>query len=215
MKHKANVAHCKLILQHLPSAMQLHQTKNTFPKKKISQTTRSTRKCLVLFRGVLKLMVKKKKKVKQFIQITRLRNWVCRVHCTRGSSVSSSEGTKRWRMRQTTAEGGINVYCCSAPSGGRGKAADTVASPIWLPSAWTDCGVTTFPYPALFLSFRSFPVSLLLSLLVRTSFCQFRAISFSLFFSLSLCCVIYLFLSSSPSPILLLHHSHSSVFAAF
>lgn len=116
---------------------------------------------------------------------------MCRVHCTRGSSVSSSEGTKRWRMRQTTAEGGINVYCCSAPSGGRGKAADTVASPIWLPSAWTDCGVTTFPYPALFLSFRSFPVSLLLSLLVRPSFCQFRAISFSLSLSLSVVSYIY------------------------
>lgn len=214
MKHKANVAHCKLILQHLPSAMQLHQTKNTFPQKKISQTTRSTRKFLVLFSVVLKLTVKKK--IKQFIHITRLRNWVCRVHCTRGGSVSSSEGTKRWRMRRTTPDGGINVYCCSAPSEGRGKAADTVASPIWLPSARTDCGVTTFPYPALFLSFRSFPVSLLLSLSVRPSFCQFRAspsLSLSFFSSLSLSvCVIYLFLSSA---IFLLHHSHSSVFAAF
>lgn len=62
MKDKANVAHCKLILQHLPSAMQLHQTKNTFPQKKISQTTRSTRKFLVLFSVVLKLTVKKKGK---------------------------------------------------------------------------------------------------------------------------------------------------------
>lgn len=114
---------------------------------------------------------------------------MCRVHCTRGGSVSSSEGTKRWRMRRTTPDGGINVYCCSAPSEGRGKAADTVASPIWLPSARTDCGVTTFPYPALFLSFRSFPVSLLLSLSVRPSFCQFRAVSFSL--------ALFLFLSLS------------------
>lgn len=107
MKHKANVAHCKLILQHLPSAMQLHQTKNTFPKKKISQTTRSTRKCLVLFRGVLKLMVKKKKGKTIYSDYTAeklgvsgaLHTWkLCQQF--RGDKEMEDEANNCWRRNQ-------------------------------------------------------------------------------------------------------------------
>lgn len=120
MKHKANVAHCKLILQHLPSAMQLRQTKNTFPQKKISQTTRSTRKFLVLFRGVLKLMVKKKR----YNNLLRLHGWEtgcvgCTAHVETLSAVQRGQRDGGWGKQLLKEESMFTAALHHQEAGGR------------------------------------------------------------------------------------------------
>ena len=76
-----------------------------------------------------------------------LRAWVCQTHWLHGDApVSRSEWTRGWRMGPggSAPDGGINVYCGSAPSE---RALDTKASPphsIWLMSGQLPlCSVTT------------------------------------------------------------------------